>query len=180
MIVFLCESIHLWACDLFVLVVTNKNPTCESRMRPSYHPCRTTFRTRCKHNDVSLPLVELSQRPLFVRFLWNTHDSSFTSCWYSQLFTCVSSSTAPVAPKQVLSSWYSKAPRSHQLSNINYLTWRDDAMPHLVKYTSIFVCPLTGEVFASGRHGNPDAFEERSDCSGERTVFWYSTLFLLK
>ena len=50
-------------------------------------------------------------------------------------------------------------------------------MPHLVKFTCVFVCPLTGEVFASGRHGNTEAYEERTDSRG-RTIFWYSTLLI--
>lgn len=89
----------------------------------------------------------------------------------------VSSISAPIAAKQVLGTWYNMYPRSHQLSKNRFVSWRDDAMPHLVKFTCVFVCPFSGEVFASGRHGNPEAYEERTDSRG-RTGIWYSKLLI--
>jgi hypothetical protein len=57
-------------------------------------------------------------------------------------------------PKAALSGWYGQKPRTHQLSKSQFVSWDDSGPPHRRRFTSLFVCPLTGEIFASGRFGS--------------------------
>ena len=103
---------------------------------------------------------------------WRLHVSLLQTKGFTFL---TSSFAAPsqVAPKAALSAWYGIKPRSHQLSKNSFVTWNDHSMPHLLKYTSVFVCPLSGEVFWSGRHGSAASYEEGIDVQG-RPIIWYS------
>ncbi|KAI2497719.1 hypothetical protein MHU86_16761 [Fragilaria crotonensis] len=67
-------------------------------------------------------------------------------------------------PKAALSGWYGQKPRSHQLSKLQYVCWHDGGMPHKLQFSCVFVCPLTGECFASGRYGaDPKAYHVEED-----------------
>jgi hypothetical protein len=89
-------------------------------------------------------------------------------------------------PKAALSGWYGQKPRSHQLSKLQYICWHDGGMPHKLRFTCVFVCPLTGECFASGRYGaDPDAYQVEEDPSNRHAnagstggaggvIVWYS------
>jgi hypothetical protein len=81
-------------------------------------------------------------------------------------------------PKAALHSVYGRPPRRKVISQENYYTWHNSDAPHLLKFTSIFVCPLTGECFASGRYGDPAFYYQhstRNATSGSSAfVTWYS------
>jgi len=51
------------------------------------------------------------------------------------------------APKSALHGLYAAAPRRRPLSATDFCTWNNRAPPHLMYWTSCFVCPLTGEIF---------------------------------
>ena len=36
----------------------------------------------------------------------------------------------------------------------DYITWNDNGPPHNLRFTSVFVCPVTGEAFRSGTYGS--------------------------
>jgi hypothetical protein len=72
-------------------------------------------------------------------------------------------------PKAALHSVYGRPPRRKVISQENYHTWHNSGPPHLLKFTSIFCCPLTGECVASGRYG--DAALYQMDGNG---LLWYN------
>merc|ERR1740124_1701988 len=55
-------------------------------------------------------------------------------------------------PKAALLAWYSQKPRSVQVTKESYITWNSGAKTHDSRYTGIYVCPLTAELFWSGRN----------------------------
>ena len=57
------------------------------------------------------------------------------------------------APKSELYAHYGKDPYRRVLGGSDYVTWNDNGPPHDLRFTSIFICPLTGEPFKSGRYG---------------------------
>ena len=46
-----------------------------------------------------------------------------------------------------LSCFYGQHPRKLQASNDLFHLWNDGGPPHLLQWTCIFVCPLSGELF---------------------------------
>jgi hypothetical protein len=80
-------------------------------------------------------------------------------------------------PKAALHSVYGRPPRRKVISQENYYTWHDSGPPHLLKFTSIFCCPLTGECFASGRYGDPAFYYQHSSTSASGSsafITWYN------
>lgn len=75
------------------------------------------------------------------------------------------------APKAELLSWYSQKPRSVQITNECYITWNNGGMPHELRFTSVFVCPLSGELFLSGRYGDPESY----DIDPVTNIVWYKS-----
>lgn len=70
-------------------------------------------------------------------------------------------------PKAELHTLYGKPPRRKILSASNYHTWHDGNQAHNLLWTSVFVCPTTGELFSSGSY--PGAFVSK------QFIFnWYS------
>jgi hypothetical protein len=59
--------------------------------------------------------------------------------------------TAP--PKSELYTLYGKDPYRRVLGAGDYITWNDNGPPHTMRFTSVFVCPVTGEAFKSGGYG---------------------------
>jgi hypothetical protein len=57
-----------------------------------------------------------------------------------------------VVPKGELHSLYGKAPRRKIISNENYHTWHNSGQAHMLKWSSAFVCPLSGEIFLSANY----------------------------
>mmetsp|Transcript_17499 Transcript_17499/g.24599 ORF Transcript_17499/g.24599 Transcript_17499/m.24599 type:complete len:518 (+) Transcript_17499:437-1990(+) len=95
----------------------------------------------------------------------------------SPFFTTTIVQKISVPAKVQLSEWYAKPPRYKIVNKSNYLTWQDGEMPHIAKFTSIFLCPLTGEAWCSGRHGDnsqdPDFYQIRHDTRANVDVVWY-------
>lgn len=56
-------------------------------------------------------------------------------------------------PKADLHALYGKAPRRKIISNENYHTWHNSDQAHLLRWSSALVCPITAEIFLSGRYG---------------------------
>ena len=77
-------------------------------------------------------------------------------------------------PKAALNDWYMQKPRSWQCSNDQYITWSDGGMPHQMKFTCAFVCPLSGEVFLSGEYGNAKHYTVQHDAVHGIKMVWYS------
>jgi hypothetical protein len=64
-------------------------------------------------------------------------------------------------PKSTLHALYGMAPRRKLISQDNYFTWHDGGAPHALSWTSIFICPLTAEVFPSGVYGSSKHYHIR-------------------
>jgi hypothetical protein len=79
-----------------------------------------------------------------------------------------------VIPKAALYVFYGKRPRRTQLSNSNYHTWDNGAKPHELKFTSLFVCPVTKERFAAGRYGDEGKYKVVNDIYTLAQVVWFS------
>ena len=77
-------------------------------------------------------------------------------------------------PKSALDQWYNKELKSQVLIKDCYFSWHDDAMPHERKHTSLFVCPVTSEVFSTARYGPGKYYVERTDPVTGANVIWYS------
>jgi hypothetical protein len=73
-------------------------------------------------------------------------------------------------PKAAVHCWYGQKPRRQVISQENYVTWHDNGPPHLIHYTSLFICPMSGEAFGSGRYG--DAKHYKTDAH-DPNVVWY-------
>lgn len=55
------------------------------------------------------------------------------------------------SPKNAINGWYGQRYRGGVLvSNASFITWSDGGLPHMLRFSSIFVCPVTGEKFPSG------------------------------
>ena len=77
-------------------------------------------------------------------------------------------------PKQILHQYYINMPCRVQLCQNDYYTWNDGGMDHCRRYTSIFLCPVTGERYPSCRWGKPDTYDVRTDDhAGGGPVVWY-------
>eukprot|EP00978_Attheya_sp_CCMP212_P022220 scaffold66010_cov54-Attheya_sp.AAC.4 len=59
-------------------------------------------------------------------------------------------------PKNALNAWYGKRFKKTVLNNTCFQTWNDGGLQHIRKFTSLFTCPVTGEVFASGQYDRPE------------------------
>jgi hypothetical protein len=153
-------------------------PTCSMTDAP------TTTSNAAPANDelsvASMPVVPLSnppdERPSHTPHAENctsstTSTASLPNPFLGQPF--LPTKTMGV-PKAALSGWYGQKPRCHQLSKDQFVCWNDGGMPHQLKFTCIFVCPLTGELFASARYGDPDAYHVRRDSHTGADVVWYS------
>ena len=89
-------------------------------------------------------------------------------------------STGPSkAPKADLYSYFDQKPRRVLLGNDDYTWWNDGAMPHLLKFTAAFQNPITGEVFFSGRYGDPKFYQTEVVTSHndqeQVEIVWYTT-----
>jgi hypothetical protein len=60
-------------------------------------------------------------------------------------------------PKGELHSLYGKHPRRKIISASNYITFHDAGEAHMLKWSSVFICPITGELFLSGRYAGASA-----------------------
>jgi hypothetical protein len=56
-------------------------------------------------------------------------------------------------PKSELYTLYGTNPYHKVLRAADYITWTDNGPPHNMRFTSVFVCPVTGETFRSGGWG---------------------------
>lgn len=89
------------------------------------------------------------------------------------------------APKNVIPQWYAKRYKDIFFkSNDCFFTWNDGGKAHEMYHTSVFKCPVTGELFGSGKFGdNKDLYQERKesgenatdvDCDDEKvTIVWH-------
>jgi len=70
------------------------------------------------------------------------------------------------SPKHCLSVWYGKRHKDvSPPTNICFKTWENGGLPHLKMFTSIFRCPVSGEMFLSGSYGFCETLEEETYCS---------------
>eukprot|EP00977_Amphora_coffeiformis_P016900 scaffold5360_cov213-Amphora_coffeaeformis.AAC.3 len=75
------------------------------------------------------------------------------------------------APKSELYAIYGKDPYRKILSPADYITWNDGGPPHDLRFTSAFVCPVTGETFAAaGYQVEGTHYEWKSD-----GLCWYKS-----
>lgn len=80
------------------------------------------------------------------------------------------------SPILTLTNWYSSVYKTIQLTSDSYTSWCDED-PHRPHYTCIFRCPRSGEIFLSGRYGDPSHHEVRSEMSNKGMlveVIWYT------
>jgi len=75
-------------------------------------------------------------------------------------------------PKAALNVWYMQKPRSFQCSKDQYICWSDGGRAHETKFTCVFVCPLSGELFFSGEYGDSKYYTTVIDEGGAKVV-WY-------
>jgi hypothetical protein len=81
-------------------------------------------------------------------------------------------------PKAELYTYYGQKPRRKQLGNDDYSWWNNGAKPHELKFTAAFLDPLTGEVFFSGRFGDPKCYQTEKAINNEGKeveVVWFTT-----
>jgi len=91
-------------------------------------------------------------------------------------------------PKNSLSNWYGKRHKDMTFAtNKCFTTWDDNGPAHALYFTSIFTCPVTGEMFSCGKHGDVKTYkveneeisegvdEEEGDNSERRLnpIIWY-------
>lgn len=82
-------------------------------------------------------------------------------------------------PKNVLSVWYGKRHKDITFTvNSCFTTWHDEGPAHMRYFTSVFSCPVTGEMFSCGRHGDETTYkvdnEEVPEGETEMiSVVWY-------
>jgi hypothetical protein len=72
-------------------------------------------------------------------------------------------------PKAALYTLYSKPPYRINLSTENYYCWNDGGPPHNMRFTGIFCCPQSGEIFQSGRYGDDASLYQYKD-----GLYWYA------
>ena len=85
--------------------------------------------------------------------------------------------TTAKSHKAALYQLYGRKPRRKQLSNDDYLVWNNGGRPHELKFTAIFHCPLTGELFPAARYGDPKYYivEHTMNHLGQRVeIVWYT------
>ena len=75
------------------------------------------------------------------------------------------------APKAELYSMYGKDRFRKALCAADYITWNNNGPPHNMRFTSVFVCPITGETFASGSYGT----EKTPQYEWKDEFCWYPT-----
>jgi hypothetical protein len=82
----------------------------------------------------------------------------------------------PPVPKGELHSLYGKAPRRKIISNENYHTWHNSGQAHNLKWSSAFVCPLSGEIFLSANYPGGGACSPPSNHPESTTShpLWFS------
>jgi len=67
-------------------------------------------------------------------------------------------------PKAVLQLWYSKYHNDFLYSfNSSFITWDDNGPDHKKRFTSIFKCPVTNELFSCGRYGTRNDYEVKKE-----------------
>jgi len=76
-------------------------------------------------------------------------------------------------PKDCLHALFGKPPRNKSTTKADYYTWHR-GQDHLRQFTSIFVCPLTGECFPSGRYGDAKYYTLETDKVTGMSVIWYT------
>ena len=72
-------------------------------------------------------------------------------------------------PKARLNSWYGEAPRRQQLGKEWFVSWANGAQPHQLRFSCVFVCPLTAEIFPAGRYG-----QDTGHSVDGNNVVWYT------
>lgn len=82
------------------------------------------------------------------------------------------------SPILTLNNWYSARFKMMQLTSSSYTFWNDgNEKDHLLRHTCAFRCPRSGEIFLSGRYGNPNRYEVREEISNRGVpieVIWYT------
>ena len=74
------------------------------------------------------------------------------------------------APKAALYDWYLKEHKTQVVGKECYFTWHNEGLPHERMFTSIFVCPVTGEMFATGKYGPRTGIKKRIDSLTRETI----------
>jgi len=74
------------------------------------------------------------------------------------------------APRAALYDWYLKEHKTQVVGKECYFTWHNDGLPHERMFTSIFVCPVTGELFPTGKYGPRTGTKKRIDSLTGETI----------
>lgn len=68
------------------------------------------------------------------------------------------------APKNVISVWYGKRHRDIPIVvNKCFTTWDDGGSSHEKYFTSVFTCPVTGEMFSCGRYDDKSSYLSKKE-----------------
>ena len=108
----------------------------------------------------------------------DSHDgTSISSMSLSERLTRPSPFTVPRtipvgAPMMMLHTFYGQQNENVQIFSIDYFTWDNGGEPHIRKFTSVFLCPLTGELFLSGKYSASNV-SPRMDTNDNVTIFWH-------
>lgn len=63
-------------------------------------------------------------------------------------------------PKNVISVWYGRRHKDVTFAaNTCFTTWDDKGPAHARYFTSVFTCPVSGELFSCGRHGDKTSYK---------------------
>jgi len=67
-------------------------------------------------------------------------------------------------PKNVIPHWYERHHKGiYFKSNECFFTWNDGGKAHEMRHTSVFKCPVTGELFGSGQFGDKKLYQVQNE-----------------
>jgi hypothetical protein len=78
------------------------------------------------------------------------------------------------SPKQTLHGYYGKMKGKVPITKNDYFTWHNGGPDHDRRFTCIFLCPVTGEWFPSGRYGKANTYQVMRDSRTGAVVVWHA------
>lgn len=80
--------------------------------------------------------------------------------------------TKRCSPKSDLHALYGQKPRNIRTEKSDFYTWMEGP-PHNMLFSSVFVCPITGEAFPAGRFGDESEYVTKNDPETGFTIVYF-------
>ena len=109
--------------------------------------------------------MELNARTIFNTQRDTNHHGEEV---YAHPAHAVHDTTKAAVPKNSLSMIYQKSRDHVDISKKDFITWSNQGPHHALQFSSVFVCPLTGEAFPAGH-----IFGDNSSCLVKHGLYWY-------